>query len=215
MSIRVLLADDHAVVCDGLRMLLEAEGGVHVVGVAADGLDAVRQAVKLRPDVVVMDISMPLLNGVEATRQIREACSETQVVILSIHSSAEHIQRALQAGALGYLLKESAGAEVALAVCEVHAGRRYLSRKINEIIVNHYMRGDEMASALESLTPRQREVLQLLAEGHSTREIAKLLFISAKTVETHRANLMQKLGLDSLPALVHFAIREGLIDLDK
>ncbi|MFZ5818783.1 MAG: LuxR C-terminal-related transcriptional regulator, partial [Chloroflexota bacterium] len=162
----------------------------------------------------VMDISMPELNGVEATRQIRAACPGTQVVILSIHSSAEHIFRALQAGALGYLLKESAGVEVVSAVRAVAEGKRYLSQKITETVLGDYLRQKQEKSPLESLSEREREVLQLTVEGKSAAQVAETLSLSPKTVETYRSRLMQKLGVGDLPALVKFAIQHGLTPLE-
>lgn len=217
MAIRVFLADDHGVVRDGLRLLLEAQGDITVVGDAADGREAVRQVQELGPDVVVMDIAMPELNGIEATYQLREMCPAIQIVILSIHSAPEHILRALRAGARGYLLKESAGTEVVEAVRAVHAGRRYLSQRISDTVIDGYLRqdpGDRVRSPLESLSPREREVLQLVVEGKTSAEIGKILFLSPKTVETYRSRLMQKLGINGLPGLVKFALQHGLIPLE-
>jgi DNA-binding NarL/FixJ family response regulator len=214
MAVTVLLADDHAVVRDGLRLLLEASGEFQVVGVAVDGIEAVRQALNLRPQVVVMDIAMPLMNGIEAAQQILETWPEARIVILSMYVSSEHVHRALQAGASGYLLKESAGAEVVEAVRTMAAGQRYLSRKITETVIDDYIHSRHAENPLESLSPRERQVLQLTAEGRSNAEIAGLLFLSPKTVETYRSRLMQKLDLDDIPALVKFAIHHGLISLD-
>ncbi len=217
MTITVLLADDHAVVRDGLQLLLEAQGDIKVVGDAANGHEAVHQVERLRPDVVVMDIAMPELNGIEATQQIREGCPSAQVVILSMHYTSEHIFRALQAGARGYLLKESAGIEVVNAVRTVQAGHRYLSQKISDKVIDNYVHQREAAettSPLARLSPRERQVLQLVAEGKSSAEIASVLSLSHKTVETYRSRLMQKLGISDLPSLVKFAIRQGLIPLE-
>jgi DNA-binding NarL/FixJ family response regulator len=215
MSIRVLLADDHAVVRDGLRLVLEANDDISVIGVAADGREAVRQCLQLRPDVAVLDIAMPELNGIEATRQIRAEQPATHVVILSMHSTTEHIVGALRAGAQAYLLKESAGIEVVQAVRAVHTGQRYLSRKITETIVEDYLHQlDEVARPLDRLTDREREVLQLVAEGKTSADIAEVLSISIKTVETYRSRIMHKLDLRDLPALVKFAIQQGLIPLE-
>ena len=216
MPIRVFLADDHAVVRDGLRFILENQGDISVVGEAADGRMTVREVQRLRPDVVIMDIAMPELNGIEATQQVRDACPSTQVVILSMHASVEHIFRALQAGARGYLLKESAGKEVVEAVRAVSTSRRYLSEGISETILDEFTRTDRAAhgkSPLESLSTREREILQLVVEGKSSAEIAEVLRISPKTVETYRSRLMQKLGLSDLPSLVKFAIQHGLTPL--
>lgn len=217
MMIRVFLADDHAIVRDGLRMILEAQGDITVMGDAADGRQAVRLIQKLHPDVAVIDIAMPELNGIEATHEIRQTCPETQVVILSMHSTAEHIFRALQAGALGYLLKESAGIEVVDAVRAVHAGRRYLSQRIADTVIDDYLRQRQAAEAkspLQRLTPRERQVLQLVVEGKSSAEIGDLLALSPKTVETYRSRIMQKLGLRDLPSLVKFAIQHGITPLE-
>jgi DNA-binding NarL/FixJ family response regulator len=216
MAIRVLLADDHAVVRDGLRFLLEAGGNITVVGEAADGRQAVRQVQALLPDVVVMDIAMPELNGIEATGQIRQACPSTQVVILSMYATKEHILRALRAGANGYLLKESAGQEVVDAIRAVRAGRRYLSQSIAETVIDDYVherQAPPAQSPLERLSSREREILQLVVEGKSSTEIAEILYLSPKTVETYRSRLMQKLGLSDLPSLVKFAIQHGLTPL--
>ena len=213
MTIRVFLADDHAVVRDGVRFLLEAQPDIRVVGDAGDGRTAVRLVAQLLPDVVLMDISMPELNGIEATGQIRAACPQTQVVILSMHSTSEHIYRALQAGALGYLLKESAGAEVATAVRAVHAGRRYLSPRIIETmpeVLASLAAEPRAKSPLESLSPREREILQLVVEGQSSAAIAAELALSPKTIDTYRSRLMLKLGIGDLPALVKFAIEHRL-----
>jgi DNA-binding NarL/FixJ family response regulator len=213
MTIRVLIADDHAIVRDGLRALLEAERDIQVVGDAADGRDAVRQAAQLCPDVVLVDIAMPELNGIEASRQIREVCPSAHVIILSMHSTAEHIFRALQAGARGYLLKESAGQEVIAAVRAVHAGQRYLSHKISNQALDDYARQRE-PGPLDRLSPREREILQLVVEAKSSAEIAALLSLSPKTVETYRSRLMDKLGVGDLPGLVKFAIQHGLTPLE-
>lgn len=214
MSIGILLADDHTVVRDGLKALLEAEAGLSVLGVAADGNTAVIQARRLKPDVVTMDISMPVLNGIEAARQILQALPATRIIMLSMHGSAEHVYRALQAGACGYLLKESAGVEVVTAVRAVHAGRRYLSEKIAETAIDDFIAARHTESPLESLSAREREILHLVVDGHSNPETARLLSISIKTVETYRSRLMQKLGIDNLPALVKFAIEHGLTQIE-
>jgi DNA-binding NarL/FixJ family response regulator len=212
--IRVILADDHAVVRDGLRVLLEAQSDLEVVGTAANGRQAVRLVHELRPDVVVMDIAMPEMNGIEATQQIHDALPATQVLVLSMHSTTEHIFRALQAGARGYLLKDSAGTEVVDAVRVVHAGRRYLSQKIASAVVDDYISERHRASPLDSLSPRERQILQLVAEGKSSAEAAATLFLSPKTVDTYRSRMMQKLDIGDLPSLVKFAIQHGVTQLD-
>ncbi|MFZ5447336.1 MAG: response regulator [Thermodesulfobacteriota bacterium] len=217
MSITVLLADDHAVVRDGLKLLLETQGDLQVVAEATDGRQAVRRVAHLCPRVAILDISMPELNGIEATRQIKEASPKTQVIILSMHSSSEYIFQALRAGARGYLLKEAAGIEVIQAVRAVNSGKRYLSQKITDLVVDEYLRHGEAAagdSPLERLAPREREVLQLVAEGKSTSQIAQILPLSPKTVETYRSRLMKKLGLKDLPGLIKFALQHGLSQVE-
>ena len=217
MTIKVFLADDHAVVRNGLRFLLEEEGDISVVGESADGRKAVRQVLKLRPDIVLMDIAMPKLNGIEATAQIRETFHAARVVILSMHSSKEYIFLALAGGAKGYLLKESTGQEVVKAVRAVYKGKRYLSQRITETVIDDYIRQRQAAPArsqLEQLSSREREILQLVVEGKSSSEIAEVLYLSPKTIETYRSRLMQKLGISDLPGLVKFAIRHGLTTLE-
>ncbi|HXS52843.1 MAG TPA: response regulator transcription factor [Usitatibacter sp.] len=214
MTIRVLLVDDHAIVRDGLRFLLEAHDDFEVVGGAANGREAVRAARDLRPDVVIMDLAMPELNGTEATQQIHDTCPATQVLVLSMHSTAEHIYRAFQAGAQGYLLKESAGPELLSAVRTVHAGHRYLSQKIAGTVVDDYIRERHAASPLESLSGRERQILQQIAEGKSSAETARALCLSPKTVETYRSRMMKKLGIPDFSALVRFAIQHGLTPLE-
>jgi len=217
MSVTVFLADDHAVVRDGLRFLLEAQPDIRVIGDAANGREAVRRVTQLCPDVVILDIAMPELNGIEAARKIARDCLSTQVIILSMHSTTEHVFRALQAGARGYLLKESAGIEVVNAVRAVHAGHRYLSQRLSDRLVDDYVRqrqAGEAKSPLTRLSPREREVLQLVVEGKSSAEIAAILSLSLKTVETYRSRLMHKLGISDLPSLVKFAIQHGLTPLE-
>lgn len=210
MPISVLLADDHQVLRDGLKTLLEAQPDIRVVGVAADGREAVTNAAELKPDVVVMDISMPDMNGVEAARRIRAAREQTRIVMLSMHSDAEHVYRALEAGATGYLLKNSAGSELVTAVRAVHAGRRYLTEKINEMVIAGYLGEKRAASPLESLSKRERDILQHIVDGRNNRETAELLHISVKTVETYRSRMLQKLGIKNVTELVKFAITHGL-----
>lgn len=217
MSITIFLADDHAVVRDGLRFLLEAQADFKVIGDAANGREAVHQVGHLCPDIAIIDIAMPELNGIEATRQICEICPITRVIILSMHATDEHVFRALQAGAQGYILKESAGVEVINAVRAVQAGQRYLSQKISEKVIDSYIRQHNINLAenpLARLSPREQEILQLVVEGKSSAEIAEVLSLSPNTVDTYRSRLMQKLGLNDLPSLVKFAIQHGLISLD-
>lgn len=216
--IRVLLADDHAVVRDGLRMVLETLGGITVVGQAADGRTAVDLAQRLCPDVVLMDISMPELNGIEATRKIRESRPAVRVIMLSMHATSEHVYHAFQAGAHGYVLKESASREVIDAIRAVKLGRRYISQNISDSMISAFMiaRGGDLAarSPLEQLSAREKQILQRVAEGQSSAEIARSLRLSPKTVETYRARMMQKLDIHDLPSLVKFAIRFGLTSAD-
>lgn len=216
MTINVFLADDHAVFRDGLRLVLETEGDIQVIGDAADGRETVHQVALLCPDVVVMDIAMPELNGIEATRRIHASCPLTQIVILSMYYTTEHVFQALHAGARGYLPKESAGIEVVDAVRTVHAGHRYLSHRISDKVIDDYVRQRELAeggSPLARLSSREREILQLVVEGRSSAEIAGRLSLSQKTIETYRSRIMQKLGIDDLPGLVRFAILHGLTPL--
>jgi DNA-binding NarL/FixJ family response regulator len=217
MAITVFLADDHAVVRDGLHALLDAESDIEVVGTAANGRDAVRQVAELCPDVAVVDIVMPDLGGIEATRQMQAASASTRVVILSMHDSDEYILRALQAGACGYLLKESAGEEVIGAVRAVHAGRRYLSESVADRLIDGYLDlcGEiEGRDALAAVSPRELEVLQLVVEGKTSLEIAHILTLSPKTVDTYRGRLMRKLDIKDIPSLVKFAIKHGLTSID-
>ncbi|HKI53138.1 MAG TPA: response regulator transcription factor [Anaerolineales bacterium] len=212
--IRVLLADDHAVVLDGLRVLLEQQGDIRVVATVSNGIEAVQQTLREHPHVVLMDIAMPLLNGIEATQQIRELHPQTQVVILSIHAAWEHIHRALEAGALGYLLKESAGNEVVTAVRTVYKGDRYLSQKVADIALKDFGKHAKWEDPLRSLSARERQVLRLVVEGKTSAEAAEILSLSPKSVETYRRRIMHKLGLHDLPSLVKFAIQHGVISLE-
>jgi len=210
MPIGVLLADDPDV---GISMQQRLEAVAKhrmVVGHASNGREALRQAAVSAPDVAIVDIVMPELDGIELTRQLRRACPQTRVVILSMYSTSEHIYRALQAGARGYLLKASAGAEVVSAVRDVHAGRRYLSRTIAETVVDDYLRDRHANSPLGSLSRRERQVLQGVAEGRTTTEMARALCLSPKTVDTYRSRLLHKLEVDGVAGLVRFAIECGL-----
>jgi DNA-binding NarL/FixJ family response regulator len=217
MSIKVFIADDHAMVREGLRLILEAERDLSVIGEAADGRQAVRLIQQLAPDVVTMDIAMPILNGIEATEQILNSKTFTQIIILSMHASKEHIFRALEAGAKGYLLKESAGKEMVKAIRAVYAGNRFLSDRISQTVIEDYIHqrtADSEESPIKRLSPREREVLQLVVEGKTSAEIASNLFLSPKTVETYRSRLMHKLGIKDLPGLVKFAIQHGMTSVE-
>lgn len=214
MIISVFLVDDHRVLRDGLHILLESQDDIDVVGEAENGNKAIEGILNIRPNVVVMDITMPELNGIEAAQVIHETLPEIGIVILSIHSDSEHIFRALQAGAQGYLLKESAGSEVISAVRAVYLGRRYLSSSIRDTVLNTYMQDTQIQSPLELLSRREREVLQLTVEGHSSAAIAEKLELSSKTVDTYRSRLMGKIGVHDLPELVRFAIKHGITSID-
>jgi DNA-binding NarL/FixJ family response regulator len=215
--IRVFLVDDHAVVRDGLRAVLETHPHIQVVGDAANGLEATRQVRELRPEVVIMDIWMPELDGFEATRQILEIDRGIKVLFLTMLGTPEHVQRALQAGARGYLLKESAGREVVDAVLAVAAGQQYFSQAITRTLVTTYLgqpSSPPQTGRLDRLSSREREVLKWVVRGKSSAEIAELLHLSPKTVESYRSRLMQKLEIDDLPSLVRFAIQQGLLPLE-
>lgn len=215
MIITVFLADDHTVVRDGLRSLLESQPDIKVIGDAANGRIAVLEVNRLRPNIVIMDIAMPELNGIEATYKICQSSPLSQVIILSMHSTTEHINRALQAGVSGFLLKESAGIEVICAVRAVYAGHRYLSQKIMDKLIQDYRQQVvEKGNPLSLLSPREREVLQLVVEGKTNTEIANILSLSPKTVETYRSRMMGKLDISNLPALVKFAIQHGLTTIE-
>lgn len=214
MAISTYIVDDHAVVIDGLRSLLDAEPDIEVVGHASDGRTALREIGVLKPDAVIMDIAMPELNGIEAARLIHGKHPEIRIVMLSMHSSTEHVFRALQAGARAYVLKASAGSEVIDALRVVHLGRRYLSQRIGETVIDDYIGAHTATGPLDELSSRERQVLQLFAEGRSIAETAQTLALSPRTVETYRARLMQKLGIDNLPDLVKFAILHGVTSLD-
>ncbi len=215
---RVLLADDHAMVRQGLRALLERERDLLIVGDAADGREAVRLAALLRPDVVVMDISMPRLNGIEATRRIRAESPATRVVALTMHTGEEYVYELLKAGASGYVLKDSPVSEVLAAIRVVRQGGSFLNATISEQVVNRYLgRSGSKESAArppDLLTPREREVLQLIAEGNTNRLIAKQLGLSSKTVEAHRTRVMAKLRVHNAAGLTRYAIRRGLIEVE-
>ena len=215
--IRVLLADDHTIVREGVRLCLEAMGDIEVVAEAEDGQMAVQLANQLRPDVAVVDLTMPRLNGVEAIRQIKRDLPETEVVVLSVHDSEPYVVQALRAGAAGYVLKRNAATELAAAIRAAHDGQAYLHPSIARRVIDDYLSRihaseDAASEPHERLTPREREVLQLAAEGHTTRAIAGLLCLSTKTVEHHRASLMTKLGLRGQTELVKYAIRAGLVE---
>ncbi len=214
--IRIVLADDHALVRAGIRTLCESLDGVTVVAEAADGNQVLEMVKAHHPDLVLMDIAMKALNGLEATARMTREFPQVRVIILSMHDAEDFVQQALKAGASGYLLKDSAVPELETAITAVMRGEVFLSPQISRLMVQSYM---QHAGAVEGplgvLTPRQREILQLIAEGHSTKDIGSRLDLSVKTVETHRAQIMERLGIHDLAGLVRFAIRVGLVSSDK
>jgi len=211
---RVLLADDHKILRQGLRTLLEQEKDIQVVGEADNGRSSVKLTSELAPDVVIMDVAMPDLNGIDATRRINEADPRTRVLALSMHSDGRYVRGMLQAGARGYILKDCAAEELTHAIRTVMAGRVYVSPGVTGTIVNDYVRQLAAADGPPTLTHREREVLQLLAEGGSTANIAAGLHLSVKTIETHRKRIMDKLDLRSIAELTKYAIREGITTVD-
>ena len=214
--IRILMADDHKLFIDGLGAILQKQTGMEMVGAARDGLAAIEKAAELRPDIVLMDITMPRLNGIEATRRIVADRPETGVIMLSMHADRRYVVQSLRAGARGYLLKDSASDELLKAIERVSAGDIFLSSAMSGQIVKDYI-GTVQAgadSAYSVLSPREREVLQLIAEGHATKEIAARLTVSVKTIETHRKQVMDKLDLHSVAELTKYAIREGLTQVE-
>lgn len=211
---RILIADDHPFMRTGLRRVLEEHAEFRVVAEAADGREAVYLASQQRPEVVILDIGMPNLNGIEATRQICETVPGTAVIVLSMHSDEAYVLRALKAGARAYLLKQSAEADLIAAVKSVSQGKSFFSPAIGQMLLENYMsqiRDRDLEDSYDLLTPREREILQLIAEGKSNKEMAASLEISLYTVETHRGNLMEKLNLHSVPELILYAVRKGVI----
>ncbi|CDH45116.1 MAG: response regulator transcription factor [Candidatus Competibacteraceae bacterium] len=218
-EIKVLLADDHTLVRAGLRALIEGFEGFCVVAETGDGREAVRLIRQLQPDIALIDISMPGLNGLDATALISRETPDTRVIILSMHTAETYVLEAIRAGASGYVVKDSAVDEMERALRAIQKGERWLSPSVSRHLLDEYLRlvrGQPMAgSGMEALTPRQREILQLIAEGHSTREIADRLSISVKTVETHRAQIMERLNIRDVAGLTRFALRTGLIDPER
>jgi len=213
-KIRILLADDHQLMRSGVRLMLEREADLTVIGEASDGREAVSLAKSLKPEVVVMDIGMPNLNGIEAARQMTQENAELAVVMVSMHSDETYVLRALKAGARGYLLKDSAEADLIKAVHAVAGGKSFFSPAVSRLLLDDYVRklkrtGTE--DAYDLLTPREREILQLIAEGKSNKDVANLLDLSVYTVESHRSNLMEKLNIKGLPELILYAVRRGII----
>jgi two-component system response regulator NreC len=211
---RVLLADDHQLMRSGVRLMLEREPDITVVGEAGDGREAVALAKTLKPEVVVMDIGMPNLNGIEAALQMTQHNPELAVVMLSMHSDESYVLRALKAGARGYLLKDSAEADLIKAVHVVAGGKSFFSPAVSKVLLDDYVRKLKRSGAEDAydlLTPREREILQLIAEGKSNKDVANLLNLSVYTVESHRSNLMEKLNLKGVPELILYAVRKGII----
>jgi len=215
-SIKVFLADDHTIVRQGLAKLLEAEPGLKVVGEAEDGRSAVAGVQKLNPDIVIMDIAMPLLNGIEATRQIRKICPQTKIIILSMHAHNRYISELVGLGASGYLLKDSTGQEIIKAISAAVKGDVYLSPSISRRVVEDYLHLKKTSSQEDlyaRLSNREREVFQMIAEGHSTKRISDILCVSTSTIKTHRANIMEKLEMENISQLIQFAIRLGIVEV--
>jgi len=216
-AVTVLVVDDHDVVREGIRMVLSSDPGLEVVGTASSGEEAVEKARELRPNVVVMDIGMPGISGFEATRRIREQVPETQVVALTVHDSEAYVFQMLQAGAVGYVVKRAPAEDVIQAVKRAAVGESVLHPSVARLVIRDYLarveRGEE--SSIDTLSDREREVLKLVAEGRTNREIAELLFLSVKTVQAHRGNLMHKLGLHDRTEVVKYALRKGIIGLDE
>ncbi len=213
---KVLLAEDHTLVRAGFRALLEKLDGVQVIGEVSDGREALRMSKEAEPDVVLMDIAMPGMNGLEATSRMRQECPRTKVLMLSMYTNEEYLQEALRAGAAGYLLKDADRVELELAIKTVCRGESYLTPAVAKFTLDAYCRqGDVQPGPLGRLTARQREILQLIAEGCSTKQIAQRLDLSVKTVETHRAQLMERLEIHDVPGLVRLAIRTGLVQPDS
>ena len=213
-KIRILLADDHKLMRSGLRVLLEQQPDLVVVGEASDGREAVAQAISSKADVLVMDIGMPSLNGIEAAGQITQSHAEIAIVMLSMHSDESYVLRALKAGAKGYLLKDSAEADLLRAVHAVAEGKSFFSPAVSKVLLDDYVRKLKRSGSddpYDLLTPREREILQLVAEGKSNKDVAQLLNLSIYTVETHRSNIMEKLNLHGVPELILYAVRKGII----
>ncbi|MBA2284033.1 MAG: response regulator transcription factor [Ktedonobacteraceae bacterium] len=215
MKIRILLADDHTILRAGLKMMLNAQPDMEVVGEAHDGRQAIHEAQRLQPDIVLMDITMPDINGIEATRQLKKLLPEARVLILTMHENDEYIFQALRAGASGYLLKEAADTDLIYALHIIQSGQFYLSPIAQSVMVGDYLqrvRAGEEKDSYSSLTEREREILKLVAEGFTNNKIAERLIISPKTVDTHRTHIMDKLNLHSRAELVKYAMRRGLLE---
>ena len=213
--IKVLLADDHTIVREGLLSLLCQQRDVTIVGTAENGREAVDMARSTFPDVVVMDIAMPQMNGIEATRQLTRLMPKTKVIVLTMYADEEYIVRALQAGVRGYLLKKAAAAELLQAIRAVERGDFYLSSDISNVVVQRFLSSDAATAESEPLSDRERQILQLVAEGNTNRKIASMLGVTLKTVDTYRTRMMTKLGIHDTPGLVRYAIRKGIVQADQ
>jgi len=215
--IKILLADDHTIVRQGLARLLEDQSDLRVVGEATDGRMALEKATALKPDIVIMDIAMPLMNGIEAAKRIRKQLPETKILILSMYSHEHYIHQLLETGISGYLLKDSSGRDIISAIKAAMKGETFLSPSISKKVVESYLsprKSSSMEERYKQLSNREREVFQLIAEGHSTKRIGEMLYVSVSTVKSHKGNIMEKLGISNPIRLVHFAIKLGLVDPD-
>lgn len=216
-KVKLMLVDDHKIVRQGIKKLLEEEPDLQVAGEAANGREAVKKATELKPDVILMDITLSNLNGLEATKQIKKVLPDVKVIMLTMHKNEEYVLQSFQAGASGYILKEGAVEELVSAIRSIHQDKSFLSPTISKTLIDAYLRKMETGKTetpFDLLTDREREVLQLIAEGYTNREVAKSLFISVKTVEAHRAHIMQKLNIHDIAKLVKYAIQKGLVDLN-
>ena len=216
-EIKILLADDHTIVRQGLARLLEDQTDLRVVGEATNGRMALEKATALKPDIVIMDIAMPLMNGIEAAKRIRKQLPETKILILSMYSHEHYIHQLLETGISGYLLKDSSGRDIISAIKAAMKGETFLSPSISKKVVESYLsprKSSSMEERYKQLSNREREVFQLIAEGHSTKRIGEMLYVSVSTVKSHKGNIMEKLGISNPIRLVHFAIKLGLVDPD-
>ena len=215
-TIKIFLADDHTIVREGLAKLLEGEACLQVIGEAENGREAVLKVEELKPDIVLMDIAMPMLNGIEATRQIRKSCPETKIIILSMHSHERYISELFRLGASGYLLKSATGTDIINAIHAALKGETYLSPSISHKVIEDYLslkKESYQENLYNRLSNREREVFQMIAEGTSTKKIAEVLFVSPSTVKTHRANIMEKLEMNNISQLIQFAIHLGIVEI--
>ncbi len=214
-KIKVLVVDDHAIMRDGIRALLNLHDDIEIVGEASEGNEAIQKAQELAPDVIVMDIAMPRMDGLEATRRITKQNPKAKVLMLTQHDNREYILSAIRAGSAGYIPKRALGSELVLAIRAIHRGDSFLYPSAATALIDDYRQQTQTADAYDQLTPREREILKLIAEGHTSREIAEKLFISLKTVMGHRTKIMEKLGLRNRTELIKYAMRKGLVSIDE